>query len=302
MDTYRAKLLGKFCLEDNKGTAIDLQGRKVQELLGYLLLFPYPHPREKLAEILWEKNTNNHTNRYLRRTLCQLRKSFELLCSNKQTLLEIESDWIQLNPQAPLWLDVAEIESAYNCIEGVSGNTLTRQTAQFLRDAIDLYTGDLLEGWYQTWCISERERIQHMFMTLIDKLTQFWIIKGELDLALRYSHRALRLDPAREYTHRQLMRLHYFARDRSRAIRQYDICVSVLRDELDVEPAQRTNSLLKQIREDKLLLPLPPSKNPDQEEELDHRVAGKMKHELDNIRANLMDLQYRLDRLSKLVT
>jgi len=28
---------------------------------------------------------------------------------------------------------------------------------------VDLYQGDLLEGWYQDWLLCERERLQNMF-------------------------------------------------------------------------------------------------------------------------------------------
>ena len=33
-----------------------------------------------------------------------------------------------------------------------------------------LYRGDLLTGWYQDWCLIERERYQCMFVSLLDKL------------------------------------------------------------------------------------------------------------------------------------
>jgi hypothetical protein len=41
-----------------------------------------------------------------------------------------------------------------------SSGDLNEAQAQLLKDAVNLYCGDLLEGWYQDWCLFERERLQ----------------------------------------------------------------------------------------------------------------------------------------------
>jgi DNA-binding SARP family transcriptional activator len=116
-----------------------------------------------------------------------------------------------------------------------------------------------LEGCYQDWCIYERERFQHMYLAMLDKLMDHCEACREYEEGLGYGSAILRCDRARERTHRRLMRLHYLARNRTAALRQYAQCVDALREELGVGPSRRTTALYEQIRADHLAgLPFEP--------------------------------------------
>ena len=80
---------------------------------------------------------------------------------------------MQLNLQSELWLDVAVFEHAFNATQGVPGNQLTKNSAALLTEAVDLYSGDLLNGWYQDWCLFERERLQNMYLCMLNKLMYY---------------------------------------------------------------------------------------------------------------------------------
>jgi hypothetical protein len=123
---------------------------------------------------------------------------------------------------------------------------------------VALYRGDLLEGQYQDWCLYERERLQQMYLTLLDKLMGYHTARQAYELALAFGTRILRYDRAHERTHRQLMRLHYLAGDRAAALRQYARCRAALAQELGVLPARTTLALYEQIRADQLDAPPPP--------------------------------------------
>src|SRR4029453_9228778 len=88
-------------------------------------------------------------------------------------VLIVEPDWVRLNPEADLWLDVAVFERAFALVQGVPGQELDAQRARPLQDAVQLYEGDLLEGWYQDWCLYERERLQNTYLAMLDKLTGY---------------------------------------------------------------------------------------------------------------------------------
>ena len=122
--------------------------------------------------------------------------------------------------------------------------------AAVLDRAVDLYRGDLLEGWYQDWCLFERERLRTMYMMTVEKLLAYHLMHGELDEGFACGERILRHDRAHERTHWRLMRLRYLGGDRTGAMRQYDACVAALREELDVAPSERTTSLYELIRSD----------------------------------------------------
>jgi DNA-binding SARP family transcriptional activator len=69
---------------------------------------------------------------------------------------------------------------------------------------------------------------------------------------IAYGHCILRYDPARESTHRQLMRLYYRAGDRTTALRQYDRCAAVVAKQFDIQPSRETVALYHQVRTDRL--------------------------------------------------
>lgn len=91
-----------------------------------------------------------------------------------------------------------------------------------------------------------------MYLVMLDKLMEFCEAQQQYETGLAYGSRILRHDPARERTHRRLMRLHCMSGDRTSALRQYQHCVVALEEELGVRPARPTEALYEQIRADRL--------------------------------------------------
>ena len=115
---------------------------------------------------------------------------------------------------------------------------------------MQLYKGDLLDGWYQDWCLFERERLLQMHLAMRDALMNHYERQRAYNKAIQHGMSILSYDCAREHTHRQLIRLHYLVGNRTAALRQYDRCRIALKEELDVKPAQRTTQLYMQARND----------------------------------------------------
>jgi DNA-binding SARP family transcriptional activator len=232
-----------------------LETRKAEELLCYLLLYrDRPHPREHLADVLWGEISSSQSKNYLRKTLWQLQSGTDAIFQNSdcRRILSIDGEWIQVNSDSDIWLDTSVLEEAYDHVRGRLGRVLTEDEAQSLEQAVSLYRGNLLEGWYCDWCLYERERLQHLYLALLDKLMDYCEAFQLYENGLSYGERILRHDRARERTHRRLMRMHYLAGDRTAAIRQYKKCVEALHEELGVEPAKRTRVLLSMIQTDQL--------------------------------------------------
>lgn len=250
MGVLSVRLLGRFDVRFGHQAPTGLEARKVQELLSYLLLYRgRPHAREVLASLLWGDHTTSQSRRYLRKALWQLQAAVgsQGNCA-VQGILHVEPEWVQVSPAADFSLDVATFEEALDVTRGVPARELEPQHVQRLRAAADLYRGDLLEGWYQDWCVYERERLQNMYLGLLDKLMDFCEAHHEYEVGLAYGARILRLDRAHERTHRRLMRLYYLSGDRTMALRQYQRCVTALQEELGAEPGDHTVALWSQVR------------------------------------------------------
>jgi DNA-binding SARP family transcriptional activator len=250
MTVLRIRLFGRFEVRHDGQAVPGLHARKTQELFAYLLLHnDRAHSREVLANLMWSRSTTQQARKYLRHALWQLQSA---LISADATgggdVVSVDHDWLRIDPRVDLWLDTAELEHAYLRVQGLSGREFDRQQSQNVQQALELYRGDLLEGWYEDWCLFERERLQRLYLSLLGKQMIYCETHGEYELGLDCGSRALLCDVAHERIHRRMMRLHYLAGDRTGALRQFQRCVSFLREELDVEPSARTVSLCEQIR------------------------------------------------------
>ncbi|MCB0125499.1 MAG: NACHT domain-containing protein, partial [Caldilineaceae bacterium] len=80
------------------------------------------------------------------------------------------------------------------------------------------------------------------------QLIELLVDEEAYDAALPYARRWLALDPLHEPTHQTLMRLYATIGQQAAALRQYQLCVQTLDDELGVPPAEATTALYEQIR------------------------------------------------------
>ena len=78
---------------------------------------------------------------------------------------------------------------------------------------------------------------------------------GEFDRALEYAHRGVSLDPLREETHRDLMRLLAATGQPEAALHQYQDLKSLLKTQLGTMPEPTTQALARQIERQALLRP-----------------------------------------------
>lgn len=255
MPRLNISLFGRMHIEsDGTQLADGFETRKVQELLSYLLLYrKQPHPRETLADVLWGEASGTQSRKYLRQALWQLQSSLKEQTSTEgEDFLCTDSDWVGIGDKAELWSDVGQFEACYDLIQGKPAESLTSDLIQQLTTAVELYRGGLLPGWYQDWCIYERERFESMYLSMLNKLMLYYEYVSEYELGLVFGHRILQFDRAHERTHWRMMRLHYFAGDRTGALRQYERCAKALEEELEVAPAEWTRALHDQIREGNL--------------------------------------------------
>ncbi len=268
MASFRARLFGKFSVQRG-GQAIEgIQARKVQELFSYLLISRnHPQPREVICEALWRNRSESNSKKCLRQALWRLQLALNDPDHCHKTYIVAEPSWIQINTSAKFWLDIAEFENIFNSVNNKDAHDLSESDVDSMESAVKLYRGDLLEGWYQDWCLFERERFQIMYLMLLDKLVQYSEIHRQYWMGLVYGTEVLRHDHAYERTHRQMMRLYILAGDRTQAIHQYQRCVSALREELDIEPSESTKELYEEIRTDTFTSFLPGKKVVDKANE-----------------------------------
>lgn len=298
MSTLKIYLFGKFCVRRDEQVLDGFDARKVQELFCYLLLHrDHSLPRETLANLLWPDTTTAQSKKSLRQVLWQLQSALGSQNErvNERVLL-VEPDWVQLNTEANLWLDVAVFERAFNLVQKTPGQELDDAKAQLLEDTVQLYQGSLLEGWYQDWCLLERERLQGIYLAMLDKLMSYCEARHDYETSVLYGMRIMCYDRARERTHRRLMRLYYLLGDRAEALRQYERCAAALEEELGVNTSKSTVAIYRQIQADQLDVPTSTLVDVDIAGDLPASPLLEILSHLAHLQRSLADLQNQVEK------
>lgn len=256
MVRLQVNLLGKFCASRGDQELIAFRSGKVKELLCYLLLHhEREHAREVLAAQMWGECTTPLSKKYLRQALWQIHQGLrdaECECAGP---LHTDTESVRLDLSEGIDLDVDGVERAFQKASNVPANRLDEKAAEGLHRAVALYRGELLPGCYLDWCLYHRERLQNMYLTMLDTLMAYSELHGQYETGKELGERSLKEDPARERTYVRLMRLDFFSGDRGGALRRFQKCEAALRGELNVRPSRTTLELCEQIRMDNLPAP-----------------------------------------------
>jgi DNA-binding SARP family transcriptional activator len=253
MHPLRFLLFGSFqVVRIDNGTELHLPPSACS-LLSYLVLrHQRRYRREVLVGAFWGGVPEHRARACLNTTLWRMRKALAPVANG-------DGDWIvctasgdvTISAAASFQVDASEMEVGIRTALALAPESFDTGHAEALEQALALYTGDLLEGVYEDWAQSERERFRTLHLAGLTHLMRFRYAERNWDQALDVGERILQADPFREDVHRDLMRVHAAAGRRSAALRQFDRCKEVLRSELGVEPCEETLSLYHLMRSDK---------------------------------------------------
>lgn len=251
MNTLRIYAFGGFRVYWGDEPIDDFPTRKVQSLFCYLILNRHRfHPREVLAELFWSKAGRRNAKACLNTALWRLRRILESHEVEPTTYLIVDREQIRFNTETDYWFDVEEFEALSSEFEAEREDTAPEAwNVEPLRRSVKLYQGHLLDGFYDDWFLYDRERLQQMFLRALARLMVYHGAKGQYEKGIAYGQQILSLDPLREEVHRRLMRYYQLAGRRACALRQYQVCRRVLREELDIEPMPETVALYGRMRE-----------------------------------------------------
>ena len=249
--TFRLRLLGTVQVEQDGQPVRGFGSRKALALLGYLAVHDHPIPREHLVDLLREHQAEA-------RGRANLSWVLHRVSALLPGCLEADRHTLQFRRATPYWLDTHAFEE----------QAAQREPAA-LAAAAALYRGEFLEGLYlrgcaefEIWLVGERERWRQRVAEAFGDLVTHHSQGGEYRRSLHFARRLLALEPWREETHRQVMRLLADSGQRTAALAQYETCRRVLAAELGVEPSVQTTRLYHHIRDGDLTPSPPPGIRP----------------------------------------
>jgi len=233
------RMLGRLSL-----TSAD--GRDVRSLLGQprrLALLAYLaaatpqgfHRRDTLLALFWPELDQEHARAALRQALHVVRDALDAGAVTSRGDEEIGLDCDQVS------CDVVAFERAVD-------------REQF-REALDLYRGDLLEGFFisgapefERWLETGRARLREAAARAARNLSERAEARDNLTTAVQLARRAAQLVPSDEAALRRLIAVLDRHGDRAGALQAYEEFAAGVAADYDAEPAAETRALIAAVR------------------------------------------------------
>ena len=189
--------------------------------------------RASLASLLWPDATLSRGLFYLRRTLSTLR-----------TTLGPERTRLQNRTTTRLAFDLTNTFCDILAFDAAA----RRDDAVALEQAVNLYTGPLLEGWTEPWVFAQREIRAGQLVDVLEKLAGFRVKEENLRGAARLLRMALAAEPLRESNHVRLMEILIRLGDYAGAEWQFQNLRRLLRTEFNGVPSPQTMETYRRLR------------------------------------------------------
>jgi LuxR family maltose regulon positive regulatory protein len=214
------------------------QTATAEELFFYLLVHPEGQPREQITDVFWPELPPAKAKSTFHSTVYRLRRA-----THMEILTFDRSNGIyELNLKAHYWYDVEEFEKLLKVAPG-SGES----RAEALRQAIVLYRGEYVEGFYSDWCLPKRRTLEKQYLDALSELAHWCIDRDSYDEALELCEKALQKDSYYEEMYRLMMQCYSLLDQPSRVPQVYQRCATVLGEELGMEPAAETVALYREL-------------------------------------------------------
>ncbi len=215
----------------------DLGGRKPKVLLEILLLADgHPIPRERLAELLWDRDPPRNVPGTLDTYASVLRRTL----AGHRHLLVTEPEAYRL-VRSELLVDLDRFDALV-----ARSAQLERGAAQreLLEDALHLVGGEVLaDEPYAPWLLETREHYQRRVLDVAVAAGTAALLDHDHAAALRHAERVLHTDPLDERAHRLAMVGHHLAGVGAAALRAYERCREALAEQLGTDPSRATEQL-----------------------------------------------------------
>lgn len=209
------------------------KSQKAATLLALLALrLPDSESRERLAEAIWPETNPAASRNNLSVTLHALRALLEPEPQHKGRVLRSDSNSIGLHPES-VWTDVGE------CREHLA--------AERFEEAIALYRGPLLPGFYAEAITLESERMQEDILRACERLYQHSIREGKFREAAAVAAKLVSFDSFVEQNYVRLIRAQRESGHSVEALETYRSLTRMLATTFDAEPSEDAKRLVQDL-------------------------------------------------------
>ncbi len=243
-EPWSIQLFGGLRIRQSERLITRFRTQKTGALLAFLAYHrQQSHARDVLIEMFWPDTTPESGRHNLSHALSSLRHQLEPPGVPAGAVLVADRFSVELNPEA-FTTDVADFERA---LRAATQARNTPDQMPLLTQALEKYTGPLLPDYDEEWIALEQERLAQRFQQAATQLMALREKAGDGEGALEIARRTVSLDPLREESNRELLRLLAATGQLEAALRHYREYERVLERELGEEPGSALRQMAGQI-------------------------------------------------------
>jgi DNA-binding SARP family transcriptional activator len=238
--------LGRFMLARDGIVLAPCRSRKAIALFRYLLTQRFrAASKEAIMDLFWPNAAPSDAAHSLHVAVSALR---QYLDPPTRSYVLLEGNCYRLDPDVPLDDDCAHFETLSTAAEHLRRQGALSAARAACEQARALYQGDYCVGHGDSsWALAEQERLRSRYLTVLDLLGQILMAQGEYKAAVDCYETILVKDEFREDAYAQAMRCYAYLGRRGDALRLYDQCTSLLRQELGLTPLPEIQALFHAI-------------------------------------------------------
>jgi LuxR family transcriptional regulator, maltose regulon positive regulatory protein len=209
--------------------------------------------RDQLIEALWPGGDQESAANSLRVAVHALRLALataagDSIALSRDAFVQFENGAYSLNPDLRFNVDVEEFEDHWlrgRALEIAGARDRAIREYELAEVA---YHGDFLQDDpYEEWSTLRREGLKDIILAILGRLSESAFEALDYEGCIMRCQKIIETDPCREDAYQRLIRSHVLLGQPSRAHRWYEICVRVLKEELDIDPSPETEAAYREL-------------------------------------------------------
>lgn len=166
--------------------------QKSKLFLAYLVL-KKKCTKDKLIDLFLRDIPLEKANLSFHQAVSNLRKILKLKYID---IISYENGILSLNPMLNFTSDLEEFDACYEMFFSKPGSP--SQKIDTATNAVCLYSGDALEGFYENWCEDLREEYLQKYVRFKEELTDLLLKERRFEEASEHAQTVLKIDPLNE--------------------------------------------------------------------------------------------------------
>jgi two-component SAPR family response regulator len=213
----------------------DWKTQKVRALFALLASqWGRPFQGEVLTDILWpESGEKGRKNLWWSTSMIRSALRRE---QDASTVLVRDGEVLRLDADCPHWHDIEELRTAFAKGKKAMDSNELEVAVRHLGRIPSLYRGPYLEGSFFDWALELRRELSRTAIQGMNMLGRVLLSQKRHHQAMEVGQGMLEIQNHSQDAHLLLMRAYLGLGQPEQAMRQFEVCASMLRREFDLEP------------------------------------------------------------------